>query len=89
MVAFQAVQQEMNITRMRKEIVLNTQDVKKKEEEIISSKMAMQKLSSELSPLDQQKNELTKQKEDLVKDKETSEQNINTCQTEKVKKITK
>ncbi|KAB5586832.1 hypothetical protein PHYPO_G00006030 [Pangasianodon hypophthalmus] len=82
-VAFQAMQQEIDIHRMRKLIILNTEDVKTKEDEILSSKGAMQKLTKELVPLDNQKNQLTKKMEELGKQKESSEQNLNTCRTQK------
>ncbi|MCJ8728619.1 hypothetical protein PDJAM_G00006410 [Pangasius djambal] len=82
-VAFQAIQQEINIRRIRKLIILNTEDVKTKEEEILSSKEAMLKLSNQMAPLNKQKNQLINTMEELGKQKENSEQNLNTCRTQK------
>ncbi|TSK34834.1 Phosphatidylinositol 4-phosphate 5-kinase type-1 alpha [Bagarius yarrelli] len=82
-VAFQAIQQEISIRKMRNLLILNTQEVKIKEDEIRNSKVEMQKLSNQLVPLDKQKLELTKKMGELVKEKEISEQNLNTCQTKK------
>ncbi|KAG7336040.1 hypothetical protein KOW79_000733 [Hemibagrus wyckioides] len=82
-VSFQAIQQEINIRKMRQLINLNTQEVKTKEDEILISKAAMQKLSSQLVPLDKQKIQLTKKMDELVRERETSGQNLETCQTQK------
>ncbi|XP_053489956.1 golgin subfamily A member 6-like protein 22 [Ictalurus furcatus] len=82
-VAFHTIKQEMNIHRMRKLIVLNTEEVKTMENEIMSSKLAMQKLSSQLAPLDEQKKQLIKSMEEQTREKENSEQSLNTCQIEK------
>ncbi|XP_047666622.1 uncharacterized protein si:dkey-87o1.2 [Tachysurus fulvidraco] len=82
-VSFQAIQQEINIRKMRNIILSNIQEVKKKEDAILSSKTELQKLSVQLVPLDKEKIQLTKKLEDLVKEKEISEQNMNTCQTQK------
>lgn len=87
-VSFQAIQQEINIRKMENIILSNTQEVKKNEDAILRSKTELQKLSAQLVPLDKEKIQLTKQLEDLVKEKEISEQNMNTCQTQKVKKMT-
>lgn len=84
-VSFQAIKQEVNIRKMRQLINLNTEEVKKKEDEILSSKVAMQKLSSQLVPLDKQKIQLTKKMEEVVREKEMTGQNLETCQTQKVK----
>ncbi|KAK3572084.1 hypothetical protein QTP86_022315 [Hemibagrus guttatus] len=83
-VSFQAIQQEINIRRMGKQILLNTQEVKTMEDEIMKSKVTMQKLSSQLIPLDRQKIQLTKKMEELVREKEMSVQNLDTCQTQKI-----
>ncbi|GAA6110955.1 uncharacterized protein si:dkey-87o1.2 [Tachysurus ichikawai] len=82
-VSFQAIQQEINIRKMENIILSNTQEVKKNEDAILRSKTELQKLSAQLVPLDKEKIQLTKQLEDLVKEKEISEQNMNTCQTQK------
>ncbi|KAF4088202.1 hypothetical protein AMELA_G00079490 [Ameiurus melas] len=82
-VAFHAIKQEMNIHRIRKLIVLNSEEVKTMENEIMSSKLAMQKLSSQLAPLDEQKKQLIKSMEEQTRQKEISEQSLNTCQMQK------
>lgn len=87
-VAFQALQQELNIRKLRKVIAFNIENVKTMEDEILSSKAAMQKLSSQLEPLDKQKIQLTKKMEELATQKQNAEQNLRTCQTQKVKKMT-
>lgn len=87
-VAFHTIKQEMNIHRMRNLIVLNTEEVKTMENEIMSSKLTMQKLSSQLAPLDEQKKQLIKSMEEQTREKENSEKSLNTCQIEKVKKMT-
>lgn len=87
-VAFQAIKQELNIRKMKKAIILNADEVKAKEEEILSSKAVIQKLSNEMDPLDKQKIQLKKNMEELVKQKENNEKNLNTCQMQKVKEMT-
>lgn len=87
-VAFQAIHQEVNIRTMRNQISLSLEEVKTKEDEVLVSKVAMQKLSSQLATLDKQKNQLSKKMEDLVKQKETSAENLETCRTRKVNKMT-
>ncbi|KAK2854858.1 hypothetical protein Q7C36_006727 [Tachysurus vachellii] len=82
-VSFQAIQQEINIRKMRNMMLSNAQEVKKNEDAILSSKTELQKLSVQLVPLDKEKIQLSKKLEDLVKEKEISEQNMNTCQTQK------
>ncbi|KAM9488030.1 uncharacterized protein Hap1MRO34_005099 [Clarias gariepinus] len=82
-VAFQAIHQEVNIRTMRNQISLSLEEVKTKEDEVLVSKVAMQKLSSQLATLDKQKNQLSKKMEDLVKQKETSAENLETCRTRK------
>lgn len=84
-VSFQAIKQEVNIRKMRQLINLNTEEVMKMENKILSSKVAMQKLSSQLIPLDKQKIQLTKKMEEVVREKEMTGQNLETCQTQKVK----
>lgn len=83
-VTYQAIQQEITIRRLKNVILLNTDEVKTMEDEILSSKSAMQKLTSQLDPLDKQQNKMTKKMEELVAQKENSEKNLNTCQMQKV-----
>lgn len=85
-VTFQAIKQEINIHRMRNTILSNIEEVKTKEDDILSSKAIMQKLSNQLTPLDKEKITLTKQMQELAAQKETTEKNLNTCQLKKVKK---
>ncbi|KAF7708600.1 uncharacterized protein si:dkey-87o1.2 [Silurus meridionalis] len=82
-VAFQAIKQERNIRRTRKEIFLNTEDVKIMEEKIVTSRMTLQKLSKELDPLDKQHKQLTKMMDMTIKKTENDEQTLNSCRMKK------
>lgn len=85
-VTFQAIQQEIKIRKMGKVILSNTEEVKAKEYEILNFKGTLQKLSSQLTPLDKQNKQLTQKMQELRTQKENAEQNLNTCQVQKVKK---
>ncbi|KAI5618158.1 hypothetical protein C0J50_22140, partial [Silurus asotus] len=83
LVAFQAIKQERNIRRTRKEIFQNTEHVKLMEEQIVTSKLTLKELSKELDPLDKQQKQLTKMMDMAIKKTEKSEQTLNSCRMKK------
>ncbi|XP_062848319.1 uncharacterized protein si:dkey-87o1.2 [Trichomycterus rosablanca] len=83
-VAFKAIRQEFNIRRMNSQILVNGERAKGMEDEILTNKLKMQQLNTEMTPLKNQIEGLTKKKEQLKKASVASETGQGTCNKQKV-----
>lgn len=83
-ITYQAIQQELNIRNLQKRIVVSSEQVKFKEEGIMSAKTKVEEISKKLSTLNTQRDQLKKQRDDSKKGIDASEKELGTCKTEKV-----
>lgn len=83
-IVYQAIQQELNIRNQKTNIGVSNEQVKLKEEGIVSVKMQIDDMNKKIAPLAAQRDQLKKQKEDQKKIFAQSEKDLSTCKSEKV-----
>ncbi|XP_056619179.1 uncharacterized protein si:dkey-87o1.2 isoform X2 [Triplophysa dalaica] len=82
-IVYQAIQQELNIRNQKTSIVVSNEQVKLKEDGIVSVKMQIDDMNKKIAPLAAQRDQLKKQKEDQKKLFAQSEKDLGTCKSEK------
>ncbi|CAM4698144.1 unnamed protein product [Leuciscus chuanchicus] len=82
-ITYQAVQQELNMRNLQTRIVVSSEQVKFKEDGIMSAKTKVEEISKKLSALITQRDQLKKQRDDSKKSTDASEKELGTCKTEK------
>jgi len=83
-ITYQAIQQELNIRNLQTRIVVSDEQVKFKEDGIMSAKTKVDEITKNLSVLTTQRDQLKKQRDDLKKTGTASEKELGTCKTDKV-----
>ncbi|XP_056332189.1 uncharacterized protein si:dkey-87o1.2 [Danio aesculapii] len=84
-IIYQAVQQELNIRNLKARIIVSGEQVKLKEDGIMSAKTKVEEMNKKLSPLTTQRDQLKKQKDEIKKGTAESEKELGTCQADKGK----
>ncbi|XP_048009255.1 myosin heavy chain, muscle [Megalobrama amblycephala] len=82
-IVYQAIQQELNIRNLKTRIVVSGEQVKLKEDGIMSTKTKVEDINKKLSALTTQRDQLKKQKDDIKKSTAESEKELGTCNAEK------
>ncbi|KAI7806416.1 uncharacterized protein si:dkey-87o1.2 [Triplophysa rosa] len=82
-IVYQAVQQELNIRNLKTRIAVSIEQVKLKEDGIVSVKMQVDDMNKKIAPVASQRDQLKKQKEDQKKLFGQSEKDLDTCKREK------
>ncbi|KAG1940060.1 hypothetical protein F2P79_016841 [Pimephales promelas] len=82
-ITYQAIQQELNIRNLQTRIVVSGEQVKFKEDGIMSAKTKVDEITKNLSALTTQRDQLKKQRDDLKKTSTASEKELGTCKTDK------
>ncbi|XP_065126170.1 uncharacterized protein [Paramisgurnus dabryanus] len=84
-IIYQAVQQEINIRNMKTRIAVSTDQVKLKEDGIMSTKLQVEEMNKKISPVNTQKDQLKKQRDENKKAIAQLDKDTNTCKADKDK----
>ncbi|KAK7157357.1 hypothetical protein R3I93_008744 [Phoxinus phoxinus] len=82
-ITYQAVKQELNIRNLQTRIVVSGEQVRFKEDGIMSAKTKVDEITKKLSALTTQRDQLKKQRDDFKKGTDASDKELGTCKTEK------
>lgn len=82
---FLAVQQEVNLRRLKNLKMRNTEEVERKEDAIVVMKNKMNELKTELESARSKLDGLNKQKDELEKSTKEFDANLETCTKEKAR----